>query len=245
MRLTDFEVLSFGCYGTLIDRESGIYAALKPLLASGQVKLSRQEVLAVFDRHESEQQAETPRMTYSEVLTVVHGRLAKEWGVLASDDDHALFSQSVGQWPAFVDTPAALQYLKRYFKLVVLSSADRASFAASSRRLEVRFDEVVTAQEIGSYKPELIHFETLVRRAAGFGFDRGQILHAAQSPVRDLAPARRCGLATAWIDRRQVPGEGATVRQAEAVRQAEVARYELRFPTLVDMVKAHQEELRT
>ncbi len=228
MRLIDFKVLSFGCYGALIDRESGIYAALRPLLGNGHVGLSREEVLATFTRHEAAQQSETPGMLYSGVLIEVHRRLAREWGVLASDDDHALFGKSVPQWPVFADVPAGLQYLKRYFKLVVLSNTDRESFAASSRRLEVRFDEVVTAQEIGSYKPEPRNFEYLVSRVAKLGFDRREILHAAQSPVRDLAPARRCRLATAWIDRQ---GTAASVP------------CEFRFPSLVDMVIAHQEEL--
>jgi len=239
VRLIDFKVLSFGCYGALIDRESGIYAALRPLLGNGHVGLSREEVLATFTRHEAAQQSETPGMLYSGVLIEVHRRLAREWGVLASDDDHALFGKSVPQWPVFADVPAGLQYLKRYFKLVVLSNTDRESFAASSRRLEVRFDEVVTAQEIGSYKPEPRNFEYLVSRVAKLGFERRQILHAAQSPVRDLVPAGRCGLASAWIDRRhEKPGEGATVAPAGSTR------CEFRFPSLVDMVKAHQEELR-
>jgi 2-haloacid dehalogenase len=238
-RLTDFKVLSLGCYGALIDRESGIYAALRPLRGSGHVGLSREEVLAAFTRHEAAQQAETPKMLYSGVLTEVHRRLAKEWGVLASDDDHALFSKSVPQWPVFADVPAGLQYLKRYFKLVILSNVDRGSFTGSSRRLEVPFDEVLTADQIGSFKPELRNFEYLVRCVAKLGFDRGQILHAAQSPVRDLAPAGRCRLAAAWIDRRlEKAGEGATVAAAGDIR------CEFRFPSLVDMVKAHQEELR-
>jgi FMN phosphatase YigB (HAD superfamily) len=129
--------------------------------------------------------------------------------------------------------------LKRYFKLVILSNVDRESFAGSSRRLEVSFDEVLTADQIGSFKPELRNFEHLVRRVAKLGFERGQILHAAQSPVRDLLPAGRCGLATAWIVRRlEKAGEDATVVPAGD------ARCEFRFPSLVDMVKAHQEELR-
>ena len=219
MRLIDFKVLSFGCYGALIDRESGIYAALRPLLGNGHVGLSREEVLATFTRHEAAQQSETPGMLYSGVLIEVHRRLAREWGVLASDDDHALFGKSVPQWPVFADVPAGLQYLKRYFKLVVLSNTDRESFAASSRRLEVRFDEVVTAQEIGSYKPEPRNFEYLVSRVAKLGFDRREILHAAQSPVRDLVPAGRCGLASAWIERRhENPREGATVAPAGSAR---------------------------
>ena len=242
MRLTDFKALSFGCYGTLIDRDSGIYAALRPLLEGGHVTLGREEVLAVFSRYEAAQQMETPEMLYSGVLAQVHRRLASEWGVLASDDDHALFGMSVPGWPVFVDTPAALQYLKRYFKLVVLSNVDRASFAASSRRLEVRFDDVVTAEEVGSYKPALENFRRLVSRVGKMGFERHQILHAAGDPARDLAPAIRCGLATAWIYRApETAGADATV---EAGPPPESVRYEFRFANLVDMVRAHQEELR-
>ena len=239
MRLSDFEVLSFGCYGALIDRESGIYAALKPLLGNGQVGLSRKDVLATFTRYEEAQLAETPRMLYSDVLMEVHRCLAREWCVLASADDHALFGKSVPQWPVFADVPAGLQYLKRYFKLVILSNIDRASFVASSRRLEVRFDDVVTAEDVGSYKPEPKNFECLVTRVAKLGFLRRQILHAAQSPIRDLVPAGRCGLEVAWIDRRPEKsgrrGNGAP---------AGSARYKFRFPSLLDMVKTHQEELR-
>src|ERR1700730_6748982 len=212
MRLTDFKVLSFGCYGALIDRESGIYAALRPLRGSGHVGSSRQEVLEAFTRLEAAQQAETPKMLYSGVLTEVHRRLAQEWGVLASADDHALFSKSVPHWPVFADVPAGLQYLKRYFKLVILSNVDRESFTGSSRRLEVTFDEVLTADQIGSYKPELRNFEYLVRRVAKLGFERGQILHAAQSPVRDLIPDTRCRLAPAWSDRRLPKNSGGSTR---------------------------------
>jgi 2-haloalkanoic acid dehalogenase type II len=239
VRLSDFEVLSFGCYGALIDRESGIYTALKPLLGNGQVGLSRKDVLAAFTRYEEAQLAETPRMLYSDVLMEVHRRLAREWCVLASADDHALFGKSVPQWPVFADVPAGLQYLKRYFKLVILSNIDRASFVASSRRLEVRFDDVVTAEEVGSYKPEPKNFECLVTRVAKLGFLRRQILHAAQSPIRDLVPAGRCGLEVAWIDRRpEKSGRRANGAPAGS------ARYKFRFQSLLDMVKTHQEELR-
>jgi 2-haloacid dehalogenase len=99
MRLTDFEALSFGCYGTLIDRDSGIHAALGPLLSAGSITLPRREILAMFTRYESAQQAKSPAMLYSEVLAEVHRRLAKEWGVLLSDDMHALFGNSVTHWP--------------------------------------------------------------------------------------------------------------------------------------------------
>src|SRR5512140_3081229 len=115
-----YSVLTFDCYGTLIDWESGILAALSPLMARAGVV--REAALEAFGRHESEQEAETPRMLYAGVLTEVHRRLAREWGVAATEAEHAAFGASVPDWPAFPDSPGALAYLKRHFALVVLSN---------------------------------------------------------------------------------------------------------------------------
>jgi 2-haloalkanoic acid dehalogenase type II len=237
MRLTDFKVLSLGYYGTLIDRESGLYTALRPLLATARLKLDRQQAVAAFTRHESAQQAEAPGMRYSEVLVQAHCRLAREWGALCSDDEHALFAKSVPSWPPFADAPAGLQYLRRYFRLAVLSNADRTSLAASSRHLEVRFETVFTAEEIGSYKPDPRNFEYLAGRLGALGFKRTEILHTAGSLVRDHAPARSCGLATAWIDRVRPESTG-------ELEGADGVGFDFRFRSIADMVKAHQEELR-
>lgn len=236
MLLTDFKILTFGCYGTLIDRESGIIGALRPLLTNGNVRLSREQVLATFVEHESLQQAETPGMPYSSVLAEVHRRLARVWSVTSSADDHALFGKSVPNWPVFADTPAALQYLKRFFKLAILSNVDRNNFAGSSRRLAVTFDAVITAQEIGTYKPDLRNFEYMVTTLAKLGLARHEVLHTAESLVRDHAPAASCRLASAWIDRRQ--------DKKEQQAASSGARWDFRFSSLVDMVRAHQEQLR-
>lgn len=230
MRLTEFQVLSFGCYGTLIDRDSGLFTALQPLLHAGNISLPRDQILGAFVKHEVAQQAETPTMLYSRVLGEAHRRLAKEWGVLLSDDAHALFGKSVRHWPVYADAPAALQYLKRYFKLVLLSNVDKDNFGGTARRLEVRFDAVFTADEIGSYKPDPRNFECLLDGLAKSGLAREQILHVAASPARDQVPAERCGIPFAWIER---PGAGPPGRSAP----------QFRFANLVDMVKAHQEEL--
>jgi 2-haloacid dehalogenase len=238
MRLTQFKVLSFGCYGTLIDRDAGVHAALRPLLTLGQVTLSRREVLQKFADYESRQQTETPKMPYSDVLFNVHKRLAGDWCVNASDDDHALFGKSVPNWPVYAEAPAALQYLKRYFKLAVLSNVDRHNLAGSQRRLEIMFDAIFTAQEIGACKPAAGNFEHMVSRLAKFEATRRQVLHTAHSLVRDRAPAVACGLAFAWIDR---PTQNADGRTASA--SAADAQYDLRFSSLVDLVRAHQEQL--
>lgn len=238
MRLTGFKVLSFGCYGTLIDRDSGVWTALRPLLASGRVGLPRGKVLAAFDRHESGLEARHPDLPYSEMLAQAHRALAKEWGILCSDAEHTLFGQSVPKWAAFAGVPGALQYFKRYFKIVVLTNGDRDSFASSARRLEARFDLVCTAQEIGSYKPDPRNIRYLLRKLAKLGFAAVDILHIGASPQRDLAPAAAAGLATAWIDRRLADADADKVAPREGMPSG------LRLSSLPDLVKAHQDELR-
>ena len=238
MRLTDFQVLTFDCYGTLIDWESGIHTALQPLLRAGNVTLNRDAVLEAFARHESDQEKQTPGMVYSDLLAAVHRRLAREFGVEVPEDMHLAFGASVPDWPAFADTASSLQYLKKYYKLVILSNVDRTSFAGSNKRLGVEFDAIYTAQDIGSYKPDPANFRYMLDHLARDGVEPPAILHTAQSLFHDHAPAKQFGLASAWIDRRHdQAGWGATVPQ-------DGARYDFRFTSMADMAKAHQEDLR-
>ena len=241
MRLTDFKVLTFDCYGTLIDWETGIVNALRPLFGSDLVELRRDDILAAFARLETAQEAETPGMLYSELLAHVHRRLAEEWGVAATAADHRAFGSSVGDWPAFPDTAASLVYLKRFYKLVILSNVDRASFAQSRERLAVAFDAVYTAEDIGSYKPDLRNFRTMIDGLQRSGYPMHDILHAAQSLFHDHMPANAVGLASAWIDRRAgAPGSpgfhGATPPPPEGVR------WDFRFAGMAELVEAHRAE---
>lgn len=238
MKLTDFKALTFDCYGTLIDWETGLYAALQPLLRKGGVTLARDEALAAFARHETAQEAETPQMIYSELLAEVHRRLAREWNVSDAEADAVAFGKSVPDWPAFSDTVVSLQYLQRYYKLIILSNVDRESFAGSNRRLGVAFDAICTAQDIGSYKPDARNFAYLINTVAGLGVLKRNILHTAQSLHHDHVPGQAAGLVTAWIDRRnQAQGWGATVPPVET------PRYDFRFGSMGEMVAAHQVEL--
>ena len=129
-QLTDFKALTFDCYGTLIDWETGMFEALKPLIDRTGKAFTRDQVLEAHARHESAQQTETPAMIYSDLLTKVHERLTREWGVRPIPEESRAYGQSVRDWPAFVDSAQALQYLKKYYKLVILSNVDRASFKA-------------------------------------------------------------------------------------------------------------------
>lgn len=235
MRLCDFSVLSFDCYGTLIDWETGLYAALQPLLERARPGLARDAVLEAFARRESAQEAATPSMPYTELLAEVHGQLADEWGTHRDADEDRRFGGSVGDWPAFADTVDALRTLKRHFRLVILSNVDHASFAASNKRLGVAFDMVCTAQDIGSYKPDRRNFRFMLARLAEQGVAKDKVLHVAQSLFHDHVPANEIGLASAWIDRRAgLDGWGTTAPVSDAVH------YDFRFRSLAELTQAHR-----
>jgi 2-haloalkanoic acid dehalogenase type II len=238
MRLSDFDVLTFDCYGTLIDWESGLAAAIGPWLRRHGVKAPFDRVLELFALCQSAQEDETPAMLYSEVLAHTLRRMAKAWDVEATDDEAVAFGASVGDWPAFADSPGALAYLKRHYKLVVLSNVDHASFAGSNRRLGVEFDAVYTAEDVGSYKPDLRNFRYLLDRLENMGVAKERILHVAQSRYHDHAPAQKIGLRSAWIDRRHgKPGGGAT-------KPVNLARDpDFYFPSLAALAEAHRKEM--
>jgi len=239
MRVSDYKVLTFDCYGTLIDWEGGMLAALQPLVARAGRALTRDEVLQAHARHESSQQLQTPAKRYSELLAVVHKRLAEEWGVPATWDESLAYGRSIEHWPAFPDSVAALRYLKQHYRLVILSNVDNASFAHSNRRLEVAFDAVYTAEDIGSYKPALRNFEYMLEKLAGLGVGKGEILHTAESLFHDHGPANRMGLASCWIYRRHdKPGFGATMDPGER------PRVDLQLNSLAALAERHAQELR-
>jgi 2-haloalkanoic acid dehalogenase type II len=217
--LTEFEVLSFDCYGTLIDWETGIWDALQPLLGRHGGGLSRVQALVEFGAHENRIESERPTLLYPDLLAAVHAALARANGLATTAELDRAFGRSVPQWPAFADSAEALRSLARRYRLVILSNVDRASFAASERKLGVRFEAVYTAEDIGSYKPARRNFEYLVDQVRrDFGLGSEAILHTAQSLYHDHVPARALGLATAWIDRQGLArGDswGATAAVAE------------------------------
>ncbi len=212
MNLTDYSTLTFDCYGTLIDWEAGILAVLAPWAARNGLGATDDILLETFGRIEGRVQNDTPAMLYPDVLRAVQRGVAADFGIAASDVDAEALGTSVGDWPAFPDSREALAYLKKHYKLVILSNIDNASFALSNERLGGEFDAIVTAQEVGSYKPDLNNFRVLLDRLAAKGIAKGDILHTAQSLHHDVAPAQRIGLATNWINRRHDrPGGGATL----------------------------------
>ena len=202
-----FDALTFDCYGTLIDWETGILAALRPVLDRRNVHPTDDELLGRYAHHEAALEA-GPYLRYREVLGRSLRGICADLGAELTDGEVARFGGSVGDWPSFPDSPEALARLKRRFRLGVITNCDDDLFAASNRRLGVTFDWIITAQQAGSYKPSERNFELAFER---IDLPRERILHVAQSLYHDHVPARRLGLATAWIDRRHDrPGFGAT-----------------------------------
>jgi len=238
MKLTDFKALTFDCYGTLIDWESGMAEALKPLTERVGRRLTRDEVLEAHARHESSQQRHTPAKAYRELLATVYRRLAEEWGVAVTWAECVAYGQSVRNWPAFADSAAALHYLKQHYKLVILSNVDNESFAASNAKLQVAFDAIYTAEDVGAYKPSDRNFDYMLEKLTSLGIAKDQILHTAESLFHDHGPANRHGLASCWIYRRyDKQGFGATMNPGD------MPNYNFRFNSMADLVKAHQQEL--
>ncbi len=208
--LLDYEVLTFDCSGTLIDWESGIWAALQPLLLANRPEVvARPTTLAEFGRLETAQESETPGLAYPEILARVHRDLAGSLGLSTTDSLDRGFGSSVPNWPAFADSPGALADLAVRYRLVILSNVDRESFAASRRRLQVTFDAIYTAEDIGSYKPDPANFDyMLCHLDDDFGIQPDSVLHVAQSLFHDHAPAKAAGLDTVWIDRQRLSAGG-------------------------------------
>ena len=239
MKLSDFKVLTFDTYGTLIDWESGIYNALLPLTSKCAENMSRDEILETYAKIESARQAQEPAMVYSELLAVVYQTLADFWKIKVDKTEVLQFGQSVKDWPEFADSASSLQYLKKYYKLVTLTNCDVESYKGSNARLEIEFDAIYTAQDVGSYKPDPHNFEYMITHLKNdFGIEKHEILHTAQSLFHDHVQAKEFGLATAWIDRRHdVEGWGATAVPPKVVTT------DFRFNSMAEMVKAHQQSL--
>jgi 2-haloalkanoic acid dehalogenase type II len=206
-----FAALSFDCYGTLIDWETGIATALAPWAGRAGLDLGPEDLIAGFARHETVVQSEHQGWLYPEILAETMRRMAADVGAGVSETEARAFGRSVGQWPAFSDTAAALARLQARYKLVILSNVDRVSFRQSNDRLGVELDLVVTAEDVGAYKPSPANFDALLDGAASIGVGRADLLHVAESLYHDHVPAAAIGLASVWIHRRHGRiGPGAT-----------------------------------
>ena len=202
-----FDVLTFDVYGTLIDWETGIVNALQPILRTHDIGLSDEPLLELFAGYEAELERGA-YLTYRQVLAQALRQIGQRYNFVPTEAEEAQFSDSVGDWPVFTDSPEALSRLKQRYKLAPITNCDDDLFARSNQRLEVTFDWIITAQQVGSYKPALPNFHFAFRK---IGLPPSRLLHVAQSLFHDHVPAKQLGLTTVWINRRHnKPGWGAT-----------------------------------
>jgi len=204
---TNYEVLSFDCYGTLIDWESGILGALKPVLSAHQIHLDDRQILELYGEIESKAE-EGDYLRYREILKNVVRQFGRRFNFTPTPSEVACLVDSLRNWKPFPDTVGALQALRKKFKLAVISNIDDDLFALSAKRLQVELDWVITAEQAKSYKPSLHNFELALQR---IGVPPKKLLHVAQSLYHDIVPAKTLGLSTVWVNRRKdKEGFGAT-----------------------------------
>ncbi|KAF7563781.1 hypothetical protein G7046_g326 [Stylonectria norvegica] len=261
--LTSFSVLTLDIFGTLIDWESGILRDLEPiiarlpqshpLVASNDPQATRLAVGQAFVKAEGVLMREKPGLKYSALLAETYIQFSKELEIAfesdeALEEDAEAFGGSVSSWPAFADTVDAMNRLHKHFKLVPLSNVDRESFSGTCkgplRGIDPGFDAIYTAEDIGSYKPDLQNFDYLFENLKkDFGIEKDQILHTAQSLTHDHVPAKQLGLTSAWIARGPGGKTGMGGDPDELIRSGKVD-FSWRFGSLGEMADAVEKEVK-
>jgi 2-haloacid dehalogenase len=224
---SQFEYLTFDCYGTLIDWETGILAALRPIMAAHSVTISDNDLLELYGELEAEAESGEYK-TYRQILESVVRAFGQRLGFSPSGAEAQALPQSLACWLPFPDTVEALRKLHTRYKLAIISNVDDDLFAATAKLLQVPFDAVITAQQARSYKPSLNNFQLAVQR---IGHPREKILHVAQSLYHDVAPTRTLGMKNVWVNRRGGKLASGVTRPAAAVPDLEVPN----LKTLADL----------
>lgn len=215
---TRFQAITFDCYGTLVDWETGIFSALRPLLNSHNQSISDSTVLELYGELEASAETE-PFRTYREVLSEVVRGFGERLGFTPSTAEIHSLADSVANWMPFPDTVSALKQLQSRYRLSIISNIDDDLLATTRPKLEVQFDQVVTAQQARSYKPSLNNFRIALQR---IGLPPARVLHVGQSIFHDVIPAKSLGMATVWVNRpSRRPGVGA-VKQVAGTPDLEV-----------------------
>jgi putative hydrolase of the HAD superfamily len=231
--LTAFKALSFDCYGTLIDWEAGIASVLAPWAREQGLDASDEDLVLAYADHEAAVEETMPSARYPDVLATAFRRTGETLGAPVGDEWARRLGASVPDWPAFPDSADALARLRRHYQLIILSNVHRAGFAGSNEQLRGDFAAIITAEDVGAYKPAENHFRALDAALPGLGVDRTELLHVAQSLFHDHVPAKREGLPSVWINRRHDrPGWGATPEPGQDFS------YDLEFHSMGDFADA-------
>jgi len=206
MSFASIRLITFDCYGTLIDWENGMLASLRPMFSRDGPRPSDAQLLEQYGEIEAAIEA-GQYLPYRQVLSLTVQEMGRRTAMSVSEEQGAAFAESLTQWKPFPDTVATLQSLEKKFRLGIISNVDDDLFAETRKKLDVEFDFVVTAQQVQSYKPSQRNFEEALRRG---GVSQEQMLHAGQSLYHDIAPANALGISNVWVNRPSArPGSGA------------------------------------
>lgn len=222
--MTDFnqyKALTFDCYGTLIDWENGILGVLKPLLIAHNTNLDDDQIIELFAEFEAELE-NGDYIKYREVLKRVVQKFGERFSFAPTADELNSLADSIQHWLPFPDTVEALRVLKQNFKLVIISNVDDDLFAFSAKHLEIKFDQIITAEQAKSYKPSLNNFRLAIER---IDLPLDQILHVAASVYHDIVTAKSLGLSTVWVNRR-------AVQKAVSPTKSAISQPDLEVPDL-------------
>jgi 2-haloacid dehalogenase len=216
---TRFEIITFDCYGTLIDWEDGILPCLHRILASHGQHADAATILRLYGDFEAAAEQGEYR-PYREVLQSVVRQFGRQFDFAPSDDELRSLPESLPNWKPWPDTVGALCELRRRFQLAIISNIDDDLFAATRPQLGVAFDQIITAQQAGAYKPSLKPFELALSR---IGVPAHRVLHVGQSIYHDVIPAQALGLATVWVNRPSPRAGVGAVKAAEGRPDLEVS----------------------
>ncbi|ALI01121.1 phosphoglycolate phosphatase [Pseudomonas sp. FW306-02-F02-AA] len=236
MKLSNYRAISFDCFGTLVDWESGIINALRNACDDKLQQVSDAQLIAYFLRQESTILADTPDIPYPSALSKTYASILAKLDRPCDKSKAIHFGNSISEWPLFSDTIKALTHLQRHHKLVILSNIDEASIEVTRARLLCNFYRTYTAQAIGSFKPALNNFNYLVRHLADLGIKKHELLHVSVSRFHDIEPAAATGIDTAWINRADTLN-GTLSIQPEFSPSIEPL---YKFCSLAELVSAHK-----
>jgi len=234
--LTQFDALTFDVYGTLIDWEPTIISMFHSTAEQYGVTLSDEQLLMEFDKARAALQKQRPALLYPDVLRAAYGQFCRNYGIPENAQEREVYANSVMLWPSFADTRAAMAHLQQHFKIGLLSNIDNTSIQFSERKLGIKADVVVTAENVKAYKPDHAHFHAAFESFAALGIPKERILHVGQSLRADVIPANQLGLSSVWIKR---PGRSLGSRPEDAVG----AKPDLSFDTMQELALYHQAHL--
>jgi putative hydrolase of the HAD superfamily len=203
MNLRDAKILTFDVVGTLIDFEAGLLNCIRPLAARAGVELDDESILVSYGKAEAAEHERTPGLPFPAMLPSIYRSMAKQLGLPAGTVETDVLHASIPDWPAFADSVEALMRLRKHYRLVAMTNSDNWALGHFARTLAQPFDDTVTAEDVGTCKPDPQFFAYARGRQSVHGYRLNDYLHVAQSQFHDIGVAKGLGYKVCWIQRRK------------------------------------------